>query len=103
MCRALITLNIFLFSSLQLVVVSISTFPLLLGVPAGITSSALRLKICTITAGIKKYESIMKKKRKKHGHIVLLAKTKLNSIEVLISKALIDLYINHDKFVLVDV
>ena len=55
-----------------------------------------------ITAGIKKYKSINKKKRKKHDHIVLLAKTKLNSIEVLISKALIDLYINHDDFVSVN-
>ena len=34
---------------------------------------------------------------KKHDKIVLLAKTKLNTIEVLISKALIDSYINHDK------
>ena len=33
---------------------------------------------------------------------MLLAKTKLNSIKVLISKALIDLNINHDEFVLVN-
>ena len=33
---------------------------------------------------------------------MLLAKTKLNSIEVLISKALIDSYINHDEFILVN-
>ena len=31
------------------------------------------------------------KKKKKHDKIVLLAKSKLNSIEVLISKVLIDL------------
>ena len=30
---------------------------------------------------------------------VLLVKTKLNTIEVLVSKALIDSYINHDEFV----
>ena len=30
---------------------------------------------------------------------MLIVKTRLNSIEVLISKALIDSYINHDKFV----
>ena len=36
----------------------------------------------------------------KHNKIVLLAKSKLNSIEVLISKALIDSNISHDKFVL---
>ena len=41
-----------------------------------------------IAAGIKKYKSIIKKKKKKHDKIVLLAKSKLNGIEVLISKAL---------------
>ena len=33
---------------------------------------------------------------------MLLAKTKLNTIQVLISKVLIDLCINHDKFALID-
>ena len=32
----------------------------------------------------------------------MLIKTKLNSIEVLIFKALIDSYINHDKFISVN-
>ena len=36
------------------------------------------------------YESKINKKKKKHHKIVLLAKSKLNSKEVLISKALID-------------
>ena len=47
-------------------------------------------------------ESIIKKKKKKHDTIVLLAKSKLNSIEVLISKALIDSNISHDEFVLIN-
>ena len=59
----------------------------LLGIPIGITSSAIGSKICARAAGIKKYRSIIKKKKKKHDKIVLLAKSKLNSIEVLISKA----------------
>ena len=46
------------------------------------------------------FKSIIKKKKKKHDQIVLLAKSKLNSIEVLISKALIDPNIIHDEFVL---
>ena len=82
--------------------VSISAFASLVGSPIEITSSAVGLKICAITAGIKKYESIIKKKEKKHEKIVLLAKSKLNSIEVLISKALIDSNISHDEFVLVN-
>ena len=56
----------------------------------GITSSAIGLKICAITAGIKKYKSIIKKKKEKHDKLVLLAKSKLNSIEVLFSNTLID-------------
>ena len=43
-----------------------------------------------ITAGVKKYKSIIKKKKKKHDKIVLLAKSKLNSIEIVVSKALMD-------------
>ena len=35
--------------------VSISAFASLVGIPIGITSSAIGLKICAITAGIKKY------------------------------------------------
>ena len=41
--------------------VSISTFTSLLCVPAGIMSSAVRIKIYAITPGIKKYKSIIKK------------------------------------------
>ena len=84
------------------VCVSISAFASLVSIPIGITSSAIGLKICAITAGIKKYKSIIKKKKKKHDKIVLLAKSKLNSIEVLISKALIDSNISHDEFVLIN-
>ena len=40
-----------------------------------------------------------RKRRKSMIEFVLLVKTKLNTIEVLVSKALIDSYINHDKFV----
>ena len=61
--------------------ISISAFASLIGIPIGITSSAIGLKICAITAGIKKYKSIIKKKKKKHDKIVLLVKYKLNSIK----------------------
>ena len=62
----------------------------------GITSSVIGLKICVITAGIKKYKSITKKKKKKHDKILSLAISELNSVEVLISKALIDSNISHN-------
>ena len=78
--------------------VSITAFDSLVCVPFSITSSAIGLKMCAFTAGIEKYKSIIKKKKKKHGKIVLLGKDKLNTLEVLISKTLIVSYISHDKF-----
>ena len=82
--------------------VSISAFASVVGIPIAITSSAMVLKICAITAGSREYKLIIKKKKKKNDKIVLLAKSKLNSIEVSISKVLIDSIISHDKFVLVN-
>ena len=52
--------------------VSISAFVPLVSVPVGIASSTVGLKICALTAGIKNYKSIIKKK-KIHDKIVLLA------------------------------
>ena len=82
--------------------ISISAFVSLLGIPIGITSSAIGLQICAIAAGIKKYRLIIKKNKKKHDKIVLLPKSKLNNIEVLISKDLIDSNISHDEFILIN-
>ena len=65
-----------------------------------LTSSVAGLKVCVITTGIKTYISIIKKKNKKHDKI--LSKSKLNCLEVLISKALIDSNIIHDEFVLIN-
>ena len=38
--------------------ISISAFASLISIPIGIKSSAIELKMCSITAGIKKYKSI---------------------------------------------
>ena len=74
----------------------------LAGIPIGITSSVIGLKMCAIAAGIKRYKSIIKKKKNKHDKIALLGKSKLNSLEILISKAFIDSIINHNEFVLIN-
>ena len=58
------------------------------------------MKGCAIIAGIKNYKPIIKKK-KKHDKIVLPGKTKINTIEIIISKGLIDSYIGLDGVVLV--
>ena len=73
--------------------VFISAYYFLVGIPA------IGLKNSVITAGI---VSIIKRKKKEHDKIVLLEKSKLNSTEVLISKALIVWNIIHNEFVLMN-
>ena len=87
--------HLLILASTITICVSISAFTSLVCVPVGITSSAVGIKICAITAGIKNFKSIIKKK--KEDEIVLLGKTKLNTIEVLVSKALIDSYMTWGK------
>ena len=47
---------------------------------------------------IKKLLSVTRNKKKKHNKISMLAKSQVNSIEVLISQALTDLEISHEEF-----
>ena len=81
----------------------ISAFASLLGICIIIMSFAIGLDIFGIqkyiTAGIQKYKSIIKEKKKKQ---LLWAKSNLSSIEALISKALMDSVISHDEFVLMN-
>ena len=56
----------------------------------------------SLQKSIKHYKSIFKRKKKKRNKIILLAKSKLNTTEVLISKALFDSYNSHDEFVSVN-
>ena len=79
--------------------VSIISFTSIIGVPAGIASASFTL-IFSITAGIiKKLLSTTIKKKKKHDQILMLAKSKYNSIEALISQALNDINISHKEFI----
>ena len=80
--------------------ISISSFASLVDIPVGIKRSAIGLKICVITAETKTYKLTIKEKKKKPDKIVSLAKSKLKSIQFLISQALIDSNISHDEFVL---
>ena len=54
--------NLLIFISTVSGCVLISVFASLVNIPVGITSSAIGLKICAITVGIKKYKLIIKKK-----------------------------------------
>ena len=66
--------------SAMIVCVSVATFASLVNTPIGIASPAVGLKICETTAAIKKYKSIIKKKKKKLNKMIMLAQTMLNSI-----------------------
>lgn len=95
-------MNTFCFSFLSyLMFFNFCIYFFLVGIPIGIATSEAKLQICTTTAGIRKYKSIIKKNENNHDKIVLLAK-KLKTLEALISEALFDSYINHNQFVLVD-
>ena len=55
--------------------------------------------VFSLTTGIiKRLLKITRNKKKKHNKIVMIAKIKLNTIETLISQALIHLEINHEGF-----
>ena len=79
--------QLLIFASVITDCVSISGFASLVWVLLGIASSAVGNKICVITAGIRKYKSIIKKNKTKHDKIMFLGKDMLNTIEVLIYKA----------------
>ena len=66
--------------------------------PVGIASPSFTLIFSLTTEMIKKLLSITRNKKKKHDKILILAKSKLNSIETLVSQALIDMEVSHEEF-----
>ena len=77
---------------------SIASHAMVVGIPVGIAGASLTL-IFTVTTGVvKKLLNITRKKKKKHNKIIALARNKLNIMETLISKALIDFDISHEEF-----
>ena len=68
------------------------------GAPVGIASASFTLIFSLTTGIIKKLLNITRNKKKKHDKILMLAKSKLNSIETLVSQALIDMEISHEEF-----
>ena len=79
--------------------VSIISFTSIVGASVGIASASLTFIFSLTTGIIKKLLNITRNKKKKHHKIFRLAKSKLNSIETLISQALIDMDIGHEEFV----
>ena len=78
--------------------ISIASFEAVIGAPLGITSEGCSPAF-SITAGfVKKFLKTIRNKKKKHNKIVMLARSKLNSIESKISEALINNEISHEDF-----
>ena len=83
---------------LQQVVVfltSIISFTTVIGAPVGIASAIFTLFFSLTTGIIKTLLSITKNENKKHDKILVLAKSRLNGIETLVSQALIDMEVSH--------
>ena len=78
--------------------VSIVSFTSVIGLPVGIGNASFTLIFSLTTGIIKKLLNITRNKKKKHDKILMLAKSKFNSIETLISQALIDIDISHEEF-----
>ena len=77
---------------------SIASYASVVGIPVGITGASLTL-VFTIGTGISKsLLKLTKKRKKKHNKIIVLAKNKLNMIDTLLSSALNDSEISHEKF-----
>ena len=79
--------------------VSIISFSSVIGIPAEIVSAIFTLIFSLATGIVKKLLDITRKKKKKHDKILMLAKSKFNSIDTLISQPLIDMDINHEEFI----
>ena len=79
--------------------VSIASFATVIGAPIGITIPSLRLAFSLCTGLVKKLLKAKRNKKKKHNKTVMLARSKLNSIESKISEALISNQISREDFI----
>ena len=68
------------------------------GAPVGIASAGFIIVFSLATGIIKKLLKTIRNKKKKHDKILMLVKSKLNSIESLVSQGLIHMEISHEEF-----
>ena len=80
---------------------SIISFVSVIGASVGIVSARFTLIFYLATGIVNKLLDITRNKRKKHDKILMLAKSKANSIDTLISQKLIDMDICHEEFVII--
>ena len=78
--------------------ISIASFTTVIGASVGIISASFSLAFSISMGLIKKLLKTTRSKKKKHNKIVMLARSKLNSIESKISEALKHNEIKHEDF-----
>ena len=78
-----------------------TSFATVIGTPVGIASASLSLTFSLFTRIVKKLLKTTRNKKKKHNKIIMLARSKLNSIESKVSEALINSEISHEDFMVI--
>ena len=78
---------------------SIISFTSIVREPVGMARACFTLFFSLTTRIIKKLLSLIRNEKKKHDKDFMLAKSKFNSIEILVSQALIDMGISHENLV----
>ena len=90
--------KIFIALSASFSTLSIASYATVVGLPVGISSSSLTLIFTISTGANKSLLRMIKKRKKKHNKIIALVKSKLNTIDTLLSSTLNDSKINHEEF-----
>ena len=78
--------------------ISIASFATIIGAPAGIIGASCSFTFSVTSGFVKRFLKTIRNKKKKHNKIVMLARSKLNSIESKISKGLMNNEISHEDF-----
>ena len=76
----------------------IASFATVIGAPAGIIGASCGLTFLITSGFVKTFLKTIRNKKKTHNKVVMLARSKLNSIESKISKALMNNEIIHGDF-----
>ena len=79
-------------------IIFMASFTTVIGAPVGIMSASCSLKFSVTTGFLKKILKTIRNKNKKHNKVVMLFRSKLNSMESKISDALINNAISHEDF-----
>ena len=78
--------------------ISIASFATVIGAPVGMMSASCSLAFSITTGFVKRFLKTIRNKKIKNNKIVMLARSKLNSIKSKISEALINNEISHEDF-----